>query len=392
MPRNPAAAKSLFAALPMELKASLRSQPLLAVQDIGTAAEPIVVAEASTSYLPTQPRSSNPPSPEAPVIQRTLPRPPKRAFSASSPSTSQPPPKKITQRPRKPIKAWNAFLDHPWDCTGLVPRYEKEDNVPLDLRKYFHQRHFFFHNYTTLPILIDHTGWFSVTPQAIAERIAERCRGDVVLDAFCGIGGNAIELARTCERGKLTRVLGGLKLTSAVIAMDNDITRLRLARHNALHSGVADRIEFVLGDYVAFARAYAAHMKADERVDGGRGEEIDVIFLSPPWGGPEYLNFNANPNGDPLTANTYPLSALEPISGQELFELSSQITPNIAMYLPKNVNTAEVGNLARVLPIATFDGSGGRKREREWVEIEEEWVGDKLKAVTAYYGGLVDSS
>jgi trimethylguanosine synthase len=30
-----------------------------------------------------------------------------------------------------------------------------------------------------------------------------------------------------------------------------------------------------------------------------------------------------------------------------------------------------------------------RKRSREWVEVEEEWVGDKLKAVTAYYGGLV---
>lgn len=34
-------------------------------------------------------------------------------------------------------------------------------------------------------------------------------------------------------------------------------------------------------------------------------------------------------------------------------------------------------------------GSGRDTREKEWVEVEEEWVGDKLKALTAYYGGLI---
>jgi hypothetical protein len=40
-----------------------------------------------------------------------------------------------------------------------------------------------------------------VTPEAIATQIAERCRCDVVLDAFCGVGGNAIAFARTCQHG-----------------------------------------------------------------------------------------------------------------------------------------------------------------------------------------------
>lgn len=44
-------------------------------------------------------------------------------------------------------------------------------------------------------------GWFSVTPEKIAEHIAERCRCDVIVDAFCGVGGNAIQFAFTCERG-----------------------------------------------------------------------------------------------------------------------------------------------------------------------------------------------
>jgi trimethylguanosine synthase len=50
---------------------------------------------------------------------------------------------------------------------------------------------------------LDEEGWYSVTPEAIATQIAERCRCDVVLDAFCGVGGNAIAFARTCERGTM---------------------------------------------------------------------------------------------------------------------------------------------------------------------------------------------
>ncbi|CAB4058826.1 TGS1 [Lepeophtheirus salmonis] len=41
--------------------------------------------------------------------------------------------------------------------------------------------------------------WFSVTPEKIAKHIAERCRSDVIVDAFCGVGGNAIQFALTCN-------------------------------------------------------------------------------------------------------------------------------------------------------------------------------------------------
>jgi trimethylguanosine synthase len=66
----------------------------------------------------------------------------------------------------------------------------------------------------------------------------------------------------------------------AVIAIDNDLTRLRLARHNALQLGVADRIEFILGDYTDFARSWSKN-----RQYTGKGSDmVDVVFLSPPWG------------------------------------------------------------------------------------------------------------
>ena len=51
-------------------------------------------------------------------------------------------------------------------------------------------------------------GWFSVTPEKIAEHIADRCRCDIVVDAFCGVGGNAIQFAFTCERGRLYQEAG----------------------------------------------------------------------------------------------------------------------------------------------------------------------------------------
>ena len=62
----------------------------------------------------------------------------------------------------------------------------------------------------------------------LAEHIAERCKCDVIVDAFCGSGGNTIQLAQTCKR---------------VIAIDIDEKKIELARHNAaiygkLRSGV----------------------------------------------------------------------------------------------------------------------------------------------------------
>jgi hypothetical protein len=43
--------------------------------------------------------------------------------------------------------------------------------------------------------------WFSVTPERIARHIADRCRCDLIVDAFCGAGGNSIQFAFKCERG-----------------------------------------------------------------------------------------------------------------------------------------------------------------------------------------------
>ncbi|KAG5338026.1 Trimethylguanosine synthase [Termitomyces sp. J132] len=268
-----------------------------------------------------------------------------------------------------------------YDASGLVPHYTHASEVPEDLQKYFAQRERYFSRYYKHPgCLLDREGWYSVTPELVADQIAERCRCDTILDAFCGVGGNAIAFAKTCQR---------------VIALDTSPIRLALARHNAQIYGVADRIEFILADYIAFAKAHTTlpHRRWKR--------QIDVIFLSPPWGGPSYLSGSTLDSTDalsPLLGNLdddasakdhpfYSLSSLQPINGSALFNLSRQITHNIAYYLPRNTCLEEVAHLLEVCP----DNVTGNAEPDvlEYVEVEEEWMGSKLKALTCYFGGLV---
>ncbi|KIJ65362.1 hypothetical protein HYDPIDRAFT_130449 [Hydnomerulius pinastri MD-312] len=258
---------------------------------------------------------------------------------------------------------WRAF-----DATGLVPHYKTVSEVPEHVQKYFSQRKRYFTLYDE-GCLLDEEGWYSVTPELIADRIAERCRCDTVLDAFCGVGGNAIAFAKTCEH---------------VIALDVSPVRLALARHNAVIYGVADRIEFILADYISFAKAYLS------RPIGKR--TIDVVFLSPPWGGPAYIQNMLDVEGTvgqtvaPLEHHPdFGLANIKPIHGAELFNLTRQITKSVAYFLPRNTNLDEISALIAVKssPAPTDDS-------REMVEVEEQWMGTKLKALTCYFGGLPD--
>lgn len=132
-------------------------------------------------------------------------------------------------------------------------RYTKSTQLPPDMKKYWSQRYRYFTKYDE-GIKMDKEGWYSVTPERIAAHIAQRCASDVIIDAFCGVGGNTIQFALTCHY---------------VIAIDIDPVRLECARHNARIYGVEDRIEFICGDFMTLIPKLKA----------------DAVFLSPPWGG-----------------------------------------------------------------------------------------------------------
>lgn len=102
-----------------------------------------------------------------------------------------------------------------------------------------------------------------------------------------------------------------------VIAIDIDPMKIALARNNAKIYGVLDRIEFVIGDYFALA----PYLKAD------------VVFLSPPWGGPSYAHQKLFDINDILPSYG---------GGNHLFKITRQITENIAYFLPRNINVMQV--------------------------------------------------
>lgn len=75
----------------------------------------------------------------------------------------------------------------------------KGDIIDPAAGKYWYKRYYFFEKYDQ-GIRLDKQAWFSVTPQAVAEHVAARLKGDhTVLDGFCGAGGDSIQLSKTCK-------------------------------------------------------------------------------------------------------------------------------------------------------------------------------------------------
>jgi trimethylguanosine synthase len=98
-------------------------------------------------------------------------------------------------------------------------------------------------------------------PSKIAAHIAESAPQEktVIVDAFAGVGGNAIALARS---GRWERVF----------AIEKDPKTLKCAKHNAEIYGVSSKIFWLQGDCFEAINRFA-------------GNKNVVVFASPPWGG-----------------------------------------------------------------------------------------------------------
>jgi hypothetical protein len=107
---------------------------------------------------------------------------------------------------------------------------------------------------------LDEEGRISATPESLAMMHGEilRSTSNTVIDAFCGLGGDTIGAA-----------LSGC----SVFSIERDPERLQLAKANARHFGVLDKITFFLGDALEHTpRLLGEHPNA-------------AVFLDPPWGG-----------------------------------------------------------------------------------------------------------
>ncbi|ONI33588.1 hypothetical protein PRUPE_1G434300 [Prunus persica] len=202
-----------------------------------------------------------------------------------------------------------------------------------DIGKYWCQRYLLFSRYDD-GIKMDEEGWFSVTPEPLARHHAERCGSGIIIDCFTGVGGNSIQFAH---------------ISKHVIAIDIDPKKIDYAHHNAAIYGVDDRIDFIKGDFFELAPKLKA----------------DTVFLSPPWGGPDYAK-----------VKTYDLRMLKPHDGYFLFNTAKEVASRIVMFLPRNVDLNQLAELA-------LSGS------RPWsLEVEKNFLTGKLKGITAYFSDM----
>ena len=217
--------------------------------------------------------------------------------------------------------------------------------------KHWKKRYTLFSKFDQGIIIDSRESWYSVTPESIAKSHAQHCRhmlhhskissylgpmyknSNVCLDAFCGVGGNAIQFAKTCDK---------------VVAIDIDPIKIDAAKNNAKIYGVENKIEFIVGDFFQVAPSIKA----------------DVVFLSPPWGGPKYKD-----------VESFDIQNMN-LDGIKVFDIAKNITENICYYLPKNTNRKQLVSLSR----------NGR------VDIKYETIRHPfVVALTAYYGNLCSS-
>ena len=141
---------------------------------------------------------------------------------------------------------------------GFTMHRDASSSCPFgpDLQRYWDLRYELFSLFDE-GIELDREGLYSATAEADALDMADRVPGKRVLDAFGGVGGNAIGFAR---RG------------NSVICVEKDPARARMIRTNAKVYEVDALIEVINADIFDVIGSVSA----------------DALYLAPPWGGPDY--------------------------------------------------------------------------------------------------------
>ncbi len=191
------------------------------------------------------------------------------------------------------------------------------------LQKYWNKRYQLFSRFDE-GIQVDAQALFSITPEQHAIDHAKKLIDKTVLDAFGCVGGNTIAFARYCKK---------------VYMIELDKKRIKMAENNVRVYGVHDKIEFIHGDYFDEAPKIKA----------------DVIYLDPPWGGPDYKDLKE-----------FKLDNFSP-NGHDILNLAFKYFPQVVMRIPRNFDLKELTQYNR-----EFD-------------IIDDYLEDKLITKTVYF-------
>jgi len=316
---------------------------------------------------------------------------------------------------------------------GSTPQNPHDPSVVHD--KYWAQRRRLFKKFDE-GIQLDAEGWYSVTPEVVADHVASRfadasaqlfrcpannnrdARGGrgggsgnrrvgqrkrqpksmVILDAFCGCGGNAIAFAKLPP-----------SVVSLIVCIDVDRKKLRMAAHNASIYGIPpNRILFVEANSTAVMErcyrdgnlimdppprtqlsAYPPREVYDDFTIGGIdllpecAPHIDAVFIDPPWGGVDYgamgkdgydLARDMKIRGCERGCVGFPPTP--EVDGVRLLKIAAAATSTrfVAYDLPRNANKR---SLAHAALEAGYEGNS---------KLEEHYLNGRLKTVTAYFG------
>ncbi|KAJ5702082.1 hypothetical protein N7488_009630 [Penicillium malachiteum] len=198
-----------------------------------------------------------------------------------------------------------------------VHHYNELYEVPWDIQNYWSQRHRIFSKYDEGIWLTD-DAWFGVTPEPVANKIAQDIAEaapagrSILIDAFAGAGGNTIAFAKT---GKWKRVY----------AIEKNPAVLKCAKHNAKIYGVDKQITWFEGDCFEILKNQLKDLAP-----------YSIIFASPPWGGPGYRS-----------DEVFNLRTMEPYSLEVLYKEYSAFTKHFALFLPR---TSDLQQIAKYVP------------------------------------------
>ena len=208
---------------------------------------------------------------------------------------------------------------------------------------------------------LDDEMWFSITPQEVAKAHAAafgRTPGlHLILDAFCGIGGDS------------------LAMPESVFTVGTDIvqsSRLQLAQE--LTGRYAQgRCDFVRADFVRGRSCF-------------RPSAFDAVYLSPPWGHDGVRKRTKAP-----VFGSRNLRSMT-VDGETAFRRGLSLTKrdNIAFFLPRGMQEEELIRIADELT------SAGKIlfQVHESYDPDDETVPDKdkfkVRAITVYFGDLAD--
>ncbi|GME84502.1 unnamed protein product [Ambrosiozyma monospora] len=221
--------------------------------------------------------------------------------------------------------------------------------IPPELKKYWKSRYKLFNRFDD-GIQLTYELWFSVTPEALAiytAKFIKHCypEAHTIVDLFCGGGGNTIQF---------------LKQFDKVIGIDNQQMHLDCTLNNALvyvdSQVLTDKLTLLNGNWGD---------DKDERLNVlNESGKIDIMFGSPPWGGPDYTS-----------SEVYDVDWLAPLPLADLLKSMKKYSRNIVLFLPRNTNLKQIEKATKKV--------FGKESQ---VRITRLYVGASLKGLLCFWG------